>query len=103
MQHYKADSSVIFTDEAGRQIDTFVIADTDTHTGLTHIKHGNLKVAGDRLKLHVKTACDYHMPIADSFSFEMIRKLRDKYAVQDALKMATISQMPEISVLANAS
>lgn len=94
---------MILTDDAGLQIDTFVIADTDRHTGLTHINYGNLKVGGDRLKLHVKTTCGYHMPIADSFSFEMIRKLRDKYVVQDAFKMATVSHMPEISIMANAS
>ena len=43
MEFYKANASVIFTDAAGRQIDTFVIFDTDRQTGLTHINHENLK------------------------------------------------------------
>jgi hypothetical protein len=103
MKNYKANSSVIFTDAKGRQIDTFVIFDTDPHTGLTHINHDNLKVAAGRLQLHAKSACEYHMPLADAFSFEMIRKLRDKYAVVDALKKPKVSKISKIHVLANAS
>lgn len=83
MKQYKANASVIFTDAEGRQIDTFVIFDTDHHSGLTHINHENLKVSASQLQLHPKTICDYHLPIADAFSFEIIKKLRDKYAAID--------------------
>jgi hypothetical protein len=103
MQYYKANSSVIFTDADGRRIDTFVIFDTDPYTGLTHINHESLKVSAAQLQLHANTACDYHMPIADSFSFEMIRKLRDKYAAIDSAKTATVSKMQKMHVLAKAS
>jgi hypothetical protein len=103
MKHYKGNSSVIFTDASGRQIDTFVIFDTEPHTGLTHINHDNLKVAAERLQLHAKSACEHHMPIQDAFSFEMIRKLRDKYEVVDAMKKVTVSKLPKMFVLAKAS
>jgi hypothetical protein len=108
MTAYKANASVIFTDADGRQIDTFVIFDTDTHTGLTHINHENLKVPAEKLQLHGKTVCDYHLPIADAFSFEMIKKLRDKYEAIDSQKKVPVHKMPEpkisgMQVLAKAS
>ena len=103
MKTYKANASVIYTDAQGRKIDTFVIFDTDTHSGLTHINHENLKVAADKLQLHSKTACDYHMPLNDAFSFEMIKKLRDKYAVIDSVKKTTVSKLPALTLLAKAS
>ena|ERR1700761_5388860 len=84
MNNFKADASVIFTADDGRRIDTFVIFDTDTSTGLTHIDHENLKVPAEALTLHSKTVCASHLPIGDAFSFEMIRKLREKYQAIDA-------------------
>lgn len=95
MKLYKANASVIFTDGEGRRIDTFVIFDTDRLTGLTHINHENLKVAATALELHPKTVCDYHLPIADAFSFEMIKKLREKYVRIDAARTSPVHQMPQ--------
>ena len=89
---YKANASVIFTDNEGRKIDTFVIFDTDCATGLTHINHEDLKVMASSLQLHPKTVCEYHLPIADAFSFEMIRKLRDKYLQIDLEKNSDLLQ-----------
>lgn len=103
MEQYKANASVIFTDAEGRQIDTFVIFDTDAYTGLTHINHENLKVAASSLQLHPKTVCDYHLPLADAFSFEMLKKLRDKYTLIDAVKKVPVSRLPQMHVLAKAS
>jgi hypothetical protein len=103
MKTYKANASVIYTDAGGRKIDTFVIFDTDKHTGLTHINHENLKVSADKLQLHPKTVCDYHMPLNDAFSFEMLKKLREKYAVIDSAKKATLSPLPQVMHLAKAS
>jgi hypothetical protein len=80
MQYYHQNASVVYTDNKGKQIDTFVIFDTDPQTGLTHINHENLKVSASQLALHAKTVCQYHLPIDDAFSFEMIKKLRQKYA-----------------------
>jgi hypothetical protein len=103
MKTYKANASVIYTDAQGRKIDTFVIFDTDSHTGLTHINHENLKVAAAQLQIHPKTVCDYHMPLDDAFSFEMIKKLREKYAIIDSAKKATVSRLPQVPHLAKAS
>ncbi len=107
MEQYKANASVIFTDAEGNQFDTFVIFDTNRHTGLTHINHENLKVPSSALKLHSKTACDYHLPIADAFSFEMIKKLRDKYENIDSVKKllvnSPVKKTSELRVLAKAS
>jgi len=107
MQSYNQNASVIYTDDRGRKIDTFVIFDTDHKTGLTHINHKNLKVPADRLVLHSKTVCKYHLPIADAFSFEMIRKLRAKYAELDRLvRKKTAVTNPAVQgmvLLANAS
>jgi len=103
MKTYKANASVIYTDAKGRKIDTFVIFDTDTHTGLTHINHENLKVSAGQLEIHPKTVCDYHMPLNDAFSFEMLKKLREKYALIDSAKTATVSALPQATRLAKAS
>lgn len=103
MKTYKANASVIYTDARGRKIDTFVIFDTDSHTGLTHINHENLKVSLDKLQIHPKTVCDYHMPLNDAFSFEMLKKLREKYAIIDSAKQATLSVLPQVPQLAKAS
>jgi hypothetical protein len=103
MKTYKANASVIFTDAEGRKIDTFVIFDTDNTTGLTHINHENLKVSAEQLQIHPKTVGDYHMPLNDAFSFEMLKKLRDKYAIIDSAKKATVSKLPALMQLAKAS
>lgn len=102
METYKANASVIFTDSNGKHIDTFVIFDTDAVTGLTHINHHNLKVSANQLKLHPKTVCDYHMPLADAFSFEMLKKLREKYEMIDSAKTASINELPKMQLLAKA-
>jgi hypothetical protein len=105
MQYYHQNASVIYTDDKGKQIDTFVIFDTDHQTGLTHINHENLKVPADRLALHAKTVCKYHLPINDAFSFEMIKKLRQKYADLDSRtrRKEVSKEMAKMVVLANAS
>lgn len=107
MQYYNQNASVVYTDREGRQIDTFVIFDTDQATGLTHINYKNLKVAADSLVLHPKTVCQYHLPISDAFSFEMIRKLRSKYHKIDSKPKRKPSAAPtslaDMVLLANAS
>ncbi|MES2378280.1 MAG: hypothetical protein V4553_16940 [Bacteroidota bacterium] len=105
MQYYHQNASVVYTDDKGRQIDTFVIFDTDRQTGLTHINYENLKVPAERLALHARTVCKYHLPIDDAFSFEMIKKLRLKYADIDrkARRKEAPKEMAKILVLANAS
>lgn len=107
MTQFKENASVIFTDHEGRQIDTFVIFDTDEVTGLTHINHQNLRVPANNLALHSKTVGLYHMPLADAFSFELLNKLKTKYQEIDAMRK-TIPLKPErqtnnMYLLANAS
>lgn len=104
MTNYKANASVIYTDAKGRHIDTFVIFDTDQVTGLTHINHNNLQVRTSQIRLHSKTVGDYHLPIADAFSFEILKKLRDKYAELDSRpKKETAKEPSTLYVLAKAS
>ena len=107
MIQFKENASVIFTDSEGRQIDTFVIFDTDEVTGLTHINHLNLRVPAVSLALHAKTVGDYHMPLADAFSFEMLSKLKEKYSKIDAerktLPMKPAKQSNPVYLLAKAS
>jgi hypothetical protein len=86
MKNYTANATVIYTDDEGRRIDTFVIFDTDEVTGLTHINHENRRVPADRLELHAKTVGNWHMPLHDAFSFEMLNKLKDKYLAIDSNK-----------------
>src|ERR1700744_908030 len=80
MKSYKENDLGIFTDSEGRRIDTFVIFDTDSTTGLTHINHFNLKVDLSWLELHPSSVKTGNMPIADAFSFELFIKLKEKYA-----------------------
>jgi hypothetical protein len=105
MQHYHQNASVVYTDKEGRKIDTFVIFDTDPTTGLTHINHENLMVPADKLMLHAKSVSKYHLPIEDAFSFEMIKKLRNKYAEIDSRPRAkeVVAEVPKLTVLAKAS
>ncbi|HEY4195726.1 MAG TPA: hypothetical protein VGM63_09335 [Mucilaginibacter sp.] len=102
MKTFKANCSVIYTDNNGQQIDTFVIFDTDLQTGLTHINHENIKVSSRQLEMHAKTVCDYHLPVADAFSFELIKKLRDKYAYLDqrAIERSEAAEVQQLPVLA---
>lgn len=104
MKHsYKANASVIFTDAEGNRIDTFVIFDTDPLSGLTHINYQDLKVPANSLELHAKTVGDYHLPLDDAFSFEMLKKLREKYQVIDALKKENPTKVAVMELLAQAS
>lgn len=105
MQYYHQNASVVYTDSEGRQIDTFVIFDTDRKSGLTHINHENLSVPADKLRMHPKTACQYHLPIEDAFSFEMLKKLRNKYQALDNRPRAKdiTPEVPKLTVLAKAS
>jgi hypothetical protein len=45
--------------------------------------------------------CEYHLPIADAFSFEIIKKLREKYLAIDAAEKDPI--ITQMRVLAKAS
>jgi hypothetical protein len=103
MTLYNANASVVYTDCQGNKIDTFVIFDTDEATGLTHINHENLKVPANKLFLHAKSVSVYHLPINDAFSFEMIKKLRDKYAEIDSMPKAKPAHVAEMHVLKKAS
>lgn len=98
MKRFEENASVVYTDNQGRQIDTFVIFATDAETGLTHINHENLRVPLDKLRLHEKTVTKYHLPIADAFSFEIFKKLRDKYAALDRRVKEELHK-PELSPL----
>jgi hypothetical protein len=89
MRTYKENDSVIYTDEAGNRIDTFVIFDTDRKTGLTHINHLNLKVGIGALDLHPRSVNRCTMPMNDSFSFELFKQLKEKYVNHDQMKKTT--------------
>ena len=86
MKTYKENDSVIYTDKAGNRFDTFVIFDTDRETGLTHINHCNLKVATETLELHARSVNGCTMPMADSFSFELFKQLKEKFVNYDLRK-----------------
>jgi len=83
MKTYKENDSVIYTDEKGNRIDTFVIFDTDRKSGLTHINHLNLKVDGSKIELHPRSANGCSMPMNDSFSFELFKQLKEKFLNYD--------------------
>ena len=93
MKKFNEHDTVIYTDAEGNMIDTFVIYDTDLLTGLTHINHENLRVPATALKLHPGTIEKHHLPMRDAFSFEIFKKLKDKYdnmeshAIQRDLKV----------------
>ena len=96
MKTFNEHDTVIYKDATGRLIDTFVIYDTDPITGLTHINHENLKVPADVLTVHPRTVEKHHLPMNDAFSFEIFKKLKEKYdnkandAVQIALKVEPV-------------
>jgi len=79
MKKYKENDLVIYTDSEGKRIDTFVISDSDSKTGLTHINHSNLKVPPSSLELHPRATTPGVIPMADPLSFELFSKLREKY------------------------
>jgi len=85
MKRFNENDTVVYTNEAGQMIDTFVIYDTDLETGLTHINHMNLKVPESMLQLHPLTIEGHHMPMRDAFSFEIFKKLKEKFQVHDKL------------------
>lgn len=80
MKLFNEHDTVIYTDSEGKTIDTFVIYNTDPLTGLTHINHENLKVPATALQIHPCTVVSkYHLPMSDAFSFEIFKKLKEKY------------------------
>jgi len=105
MKLFNEHDSVIYTDAEGRMIDTFVVFDTDESTGLTHINHENLKVAADALKLHPVTIEKHHLPMRDAFSFEIFKKLKEKFNELDKqpLKRKLKAEPGYQNILAKAS
>jgi hypothetical protein len=96
MKRFNEHDTVVYTDATGRLIDTFVIYDTDPLTGLTHINHENRKVPAAALMIHPATIEKHHLPMNDAFSFEIFKKLKEKYdgrandAIRRALKVAPV-------------
>jgi hypothetical protein len=78
MNLFKENDRVVFTDKQGQKIDTFVIFDTDTETGLTHINYKNLLVGQQQLRQHPQAIPGFHLPLSDAFSFEILQKLKAK-------------------------
>lgn len=106
MKMYRENDSVVYTDETGKKIDTFVIFDTDHKSGITHINHNNLKVDANQLELHPRSANGCSMPMNDSISFELFKQLKEKYLKQDELKHARANMNRDakvINILAKAS
>jgi hypothetical protein len=100
MKIFKEYDSVIYTDETGNSIDTFVVYDTDAETGLTHVNYMNLLVPLGQLQLHPKTLETNYLPVHDIFSFEILKKLKSKYTDNLAdLKAKTITR-PDMKVYA---
>ena len=86
MKIYKENDIVIYTDNEGNRFDTFVIFETDRKTGLTHINHFNLTVEAYALELHPSSLTGNAVPFADSHSFLLFNKLKEKYAKLDEHK-----------------
>lgn len=84
MTTYKEHQTVIYTDAKGNMIDTFVVYDTDPKTGLTHINHMDMLVPLKQLRLHPNSLQANHVPVADAFSFEILKRLKAKYTDNDA-------------------
>jgi hypothetical protein len=83
MKRFNENETVIYRDQKGRLIDTFVVFETDMTTGLTHINHMDLKVHADDLQLHPNSIEKYNLPMSDAFSFEIFKKLKEKYGEKD--------------------
>jgi hypothetical protein len=103
MKTYNENAIVIYTDDEGNRYDTFVIFDTDTKTGLTHINHFNLKVNSDSLELHPNSLTGSPMPLADPLSFELFNKLKSKYTHIDKKKKVAMPALYAENKLAKAS
>jgi len=88
MKLYNEHDTVIYTDAQGRRIDTFVVYDTDEITGLTHINHENLVVQQDALELHPVTIEKHHLPMQDAFSFELFKKLKEKFSPVETIPVS---------------
>ena len=104
MMKFNENDSVIYTDADGRLIDTFVF-DTDSTTGLTHINHENRKVPVDKLVMHPSTVPKHHLPIKDAFSFEILRKLKEKYSEMEPQAVKPLHKVKSgyMNILAKAS
>ncbi len=107
MTKFHENATVVYTTPDGRKIDTFVVYATDEKTGLTLINHESLMVTADSLTLHPKTVGRYHMPLNDAFSFELLNKLKAKYADVDTqpktVKLSPKKENVALPVLAKAS
>lgn len=103
MKLFNENDTVVYTDAQGRMIDTFVVFNTDLATGLTHINHQNLKVTSEELQLHPLTIEKHHLPMRDAFSFELFKKLKDKYTEKQAIERSLKPTTSLKKVLAQAS
>jgi hypothetical protein len=104
MTTFKEHDSVIYTDAAGNLIDTFVVYGTNSKTGLTHINHMDLLVPLKDLQLHPKTLQSNHVPVCDTFSFEILKKLKAKYTDNDTeINTKIMSQPAMVAVYSQAS
>jgi hypothetical protein len=106
MKKFKEHDSVVYKDEEGRFIDTFVIFETDDSTGLTHINYMDLLVPADKLKLHPKTEQENHVPVSDDLSFELFKMLKEKYSSTDTFLRSSITRTlttPSLTLYSKAS
>ncbi|MFA6083141.1 hypothetical protein [Mucilaginibacter sp.] len=105
MKRFNENETVIYTDQNGRLIDTFVVFETDITTGLTHINHMDLVVHADQLQLHPNSIEKYNLPMNDAFSFEIFKKLKEKYGEKDIPSVSRELQKGKnhLHVLARAS
>ena len=106
MKTYRENELVIYTDSKGNRFDTFVIFDTDTKTGLTHINHFNLKVNASPLELHPHSLTSNGVPLSDLLSFRLYSQLKEKFTQLDETKKVNTSLVvyrDTEQLLANAS
>jgi len=106
MKTYRENELVIYTDSKGNRFDTFVIFDTDTKTGLTHINHFNLKVNASSLELHPHSLTSNGVPLSDLLSFRLYSQLKEKFTQLDETKKVNTSLVvyrDTEQLLANAS
>ncbi len=97
MTTFRENDSVIYTDEQGNQVNTFVIFDSDRKTGFTHINHLNKIVPPTALQLHAKSETHCTMPMDDSISFELFRQLKEKFLNLDKqTKIQTLSLVRDL-------
>lgn len=104
MTIYKEHQTVVYTDAQGNMIDTFVVYDTDPKTGLTHINHMDMLVPLKQLQLHPNSLNANHVPVADNFSFEILKKLKAKYTDNDVdMKTKMLNRLEMKAVYSQAS